>query len=43
VCSMDHPERMVPEDHTQTLTQLPWIRLADGLPRHEAERLPLQA
>jgi len=42
VCSMDHPARMVPEDHTQTLTQLPWIRLADGLPRHETERPPLQ-
>ena len=43
VCSMDHPERIAPEDHTQTLTQLPWIRLADGLPRHETERPPLQA
>ena len=43
VCSMDHPERIGPEDHTQTLTQLPWIRLADGLPRHETERPPVQA
>src|SRR5215470_10386431 len=43
VCSMDHPERIAPEDHTQTLTQLPWIKLGDGLPRHETERPPLQA
>ena len=43
VCSMDHPERIVPEDHTRTLGRLPWIKLADGLPQHEGERPPVRA
>ncbi len=40
VCSLDDPGALVPEDHTQTATMLAWVRLADGLPRHEHERPP---
>jgi hypothetical protein len=43
VCSLDRPEAIVPEDHTHTATALPWVKLADGLPRHEAERPPIHA
>lgn len=32
VCSFDQPETVAPADHTWTDDQLPWIRLADGLP-----------
>lgn len=43
VCSLDRPEAIAPEDHTQTATALPWVRLADGLPRHETVRPPTRA
>jgi hypothetical protein len=43
VCSLDDPEALMPEDHTQTATALSWIRLADGLPRHDRERPPARA
>ena len=43
VCSLDDPEALTPEDHTQTATALSWIRLADGLPRHDHERPPVRA
>ena len=33
-CSLDHPELLPPADHTRTSGQLPWIRLADNLPRY---------
>ncbi len=39
ICSMDTPEQVAPQDHTWTRSQLPWIRLADGLPRYETTRL----
>ena len=26
-CSLDHPERVPPRDHTQTRTRLPWVEL----------------
>lgn len=34
VCTLDHPEQLLPTDHTWTEDQLPWIHLADGLPHH---------
>jgi len=37
--SMDAPERVAPQDHTWTRSQLPWIALADGLPRYETIRV----
>jgi hypothetical protein len=43
VCSLDDPEGVVPEDHTQAATALSWVRLADGLPRHDTERPPARA
>ena len=36
--SLDHPEAVVPQDHTFVSGQLPWIKLADGLPRYEESR-----
>ena len=30
-CSLDDPETLAPHDHTRTSSNLPWIRLADGL------------
>jgi Uncharacterized conserved protein len=38
ICSLDDPERVVPQDHTWTRSQLPWIKLADELPRYETAR-----
>jgi len=37
-CSLDHPERVAPRDHTHTSSQLPWVKLADDLPRFLAAR-----
>lgn len=36
--SLDHPERVVPVDHIWTRRQIPWIKLADGLPRFAGNR-----
>jgi hypothetical protein len=33
-CSLDDPESLTPEDHVWSDRMLPWIRLADGLPRY---------
>lgn len=41
--SLDDPGVVTPEDHTWTSQQLPWIRLGDGLPRHERRRPPVVA
>ena len=38
VCSFDAPESVTPADHIWTEDQLPWIRLADGLPTHVRHR-----
>lgn len=35
VCSLDDPEAVPPHDHTYVSSQLGWVRLEDGLPRHE--------
>ena len=34
VGSLDAPESMAPQMHIWTSTQLPWLRIADGLPTH---------
>jgi hypothetical protein len=39
ICSMDDPERVTPQDHTWTRSQLSWIKLADELPRYATTRL----
>jgi len=36
--SLDHPDTITPEDHIWTKRQIPWIKLADGLPRFETNR-----
>jgi hypothetical protein len=36
--SLDEPERVPPRDHTRTTSMLPWIELADHLPRFPEER-----
>ncbi len=35
VCSLDEPEQMIPGEHVWTASRLEWLRLDDGLPRHE--------
>ncbi len=35
VCSLDEPEQMTPGEHLWTVRWLDWLRLDDGLPRHE--------
>ena len=37
-CSLDEPERMPPQSHIYTDTQVTWVRLADGLPRYRGSR-----
>ncbi len=32
--TLDHPERVTPELHFMTATQVPWIKLDDSLPRY---------
>ncbi|HWL83259.1 MAG TPA: GFA family protein [Roseomonas sp.] len=36
--SLDDPEQVPPQDHTWVRSQLTWVRLADGLPRHVTVR-----
>jgi hypothetical protein len=38
VCSFDCPDAILPEDHTWTEDRLPWIQLADDLPRYARSR-----
>jgi hypothetical protein len=38
VSTFDHPEAVSPADHTWVEDQLPWIQLADGLPKHRQGR-----
>lgn len=33
-CSLDQPNAMPPRDHIFTASQLPWLKLADELPRY---------
>jgi hypothetical protein len=37
-CSLDDPERVPPKDHTRTSSKLPWVELADDLPRYPEAR-----
>jgi len=36
--SLDRPAAVTPRDHTFTADMVPWLRLADGLPRHPTRR-----
>jgi len=38
LASLDDPGAITPVDHIWTMWQLPWIKLADGLPRHAESR-----
>ncbi len=38
LASMDDPGEITPQDHIWTKRQLPWIKLADELPRHAESR-----
>jgi hypothetical protein len=38
ICSLDDPERLAPQDHTQTGSRLRWLDLADGLPEYPEGR-----
>jgi hypothetical protein len=37
-CSLDDPAHAAPQDHTFTDSQLPWLKLNDGLPRFKRRR-----
>lgn len=39
-CSLDDPEALPPQDHTQVEGQLGWLHLGDGLPRYPRSRSP---
>lgn len=38
IASLDDPGAITPLDHIWTKRQIPWIKLADGLPRHAESR-----
>lgn len=38
VTTLDDPVRVTPSAHIWTSASVPWLELADGLPRHERER-----
>ena len=38
VGSLDDPEALPPQDHTYVASQLSWVHLDDGLPRHAQAR-----
>ena len=38
--SLDHPEHVVPKEHTCVESQLPWYQLADDLPRKRSDEEP---
>ena len=37
-CSLDGPQRLPPQSHIYTETQVAWVKLADGLPRYRGSR-----
>ena len=37
-CSLDQPAAMPPQQHIYTRSQLPWLKLADGLPAYPGRR-----
>lgn len=38
LASLDDPAAITPVDHIWTKRQIPWVKLADGLPRHAESR-----
>jgi hypothetical protein len=38
IASLDEPAQMPPQDHIWTMSQLPFVKLEDGLPRHRERR-----
>jgi len=40
-CSLDAAETVLPNDHNWTCDQLPWLKMADGLPRYATYTPPL--
>lgn len=38
LATLDHPEDIAPRYHIYTSTQMPWLHIADDLPRHPEER-----
>ncbi len=40
VGSLDHPEKVMPNEHICVESQLPWYKLADDLPRLHSEEVP---
>ena len=38
ICTLEQPEAVAPEDHTFVRSMLPWVDLADGLPRYGTSR-----
>lgn len=40
VGAMDHPQHYVPQMHVHCESAIPWLRLADGLPRYEGSGPP---
>ena len=38
LATLDHPEAVAPRYHIYTASQLPWLHIADQLPRYEGER-----
>ena len=36
VGTLDHPENVEPTEHGYVDTQLPWLKIVDGLPRYVA-------
>lgn len=40
IASLDEPTALAPQDHIWTMSQLSWVKLADGLPRHRGRRAP---
>jgi hypothetical protein len=34
ICSLDQPEALPPQDHTQASERLPWNMVCDGLPQY---------
>lgn len=37
-CSLDTPAELAPLDHVWTSSQLPWVKLVDGLPAYRESR-----
>jgi len=38
LASLDEPAAFPPECHAWTTSRVPWLELADGLPRHDGGR-----